>query len=67
MQRFKLKTEICFGENALDVLKTLKSKNAVVFTDAFLTQNGTADRIKGLLTSCENVYIYSKVKPDPPV
>lgn len=67
MQRFKLKTEICFGENSLDVLKTVKGKNAVVFTDAFLTKNGTADRIKGLLTSCENVSVYSEVKPDPPI
>ncbi len=67
MQRFKLKTDIYFGENALDVLKTLKAKNAVVFTDAFLTQNGTADRIKGLLTSCEKVHVYSEVKPDPPI
>ncbi len=67
MQRFKLKTDIYFGENALDVLKTLKAKSAVVFTDAFLAGNGTADRIKGLLTSCDNVCVYSKVKPDPPV
>lgn len=67
MQRFKLKTEIIFGDNALDVLKTLKADNAVVFTDAFLTSNGTADRIKGLLSSCENVSIYSEVRPDPPI
>lgn len=67
MQRFKLKTEIIFGENSLEVLKTLKAQNAVVFTDAFLTSNGTADRIKTLLTSCENVSIYSEVKPDPPI
>ncbi len=67
MQRFKLKTDIYFGDNALDVLKTVKAKTAVVFTDAFLVDNGTADRIKGLLSQCEKVLIYSKVKPDPPV
>ncbi len=67
MQRFKLKTDIYFGENSLDILKTLKAKSAVVFTDAFLEGNGTADRIKGLLTSCDSVCVYSKVKPDPPV
>ncbi len=67
MQRFKLKTDIYFGDNALDILKTVKAKTAVVFTDAFLVDNGTADRIKGLLSSCENVLIYSKVKTDPPI
>jgi len=67
MQRFKLKTEIIFGDNALDILKTVKEKTAVVFTDQFLVDNGTADRIKGLLSGCQNVLIYSKVKPDPPI
>ena len=67
MQRFKLKTDIIFGQNALDALKTVKAENAVVFTDKFLTQNGTADMIKDLLTSCGNVSVYSDVIPDPPV
>ena len=67
MQRFKLKTDIIFGQNALEALKTITGKNVVVFTDRFLTDNGTADRIKNLLTSCENVSVYSDVIPDPPV
>ena len=67
MQRFKLKTDIIFGQNALEALKTVKGKNVVVFTDKFLTENGTAHRIKALLTDCENVSIYSDVIPDPPV
>ncbi len=67
MQRFKLKTDIIFGQNALEALKTLKAKNAVVFTDKFLTENGTAHRISALMTGCENVTIYSDVVPDPPV
>lgn len=67
MQRFKLKTEICFGDGALEVLRTIKEKNAVVFTDKFMTDSGTADKIKGLLSGCENVHIYSNVQPDPPI
>lgn len=67
MQRFKLKTEICFGDGALEVLRTIKEKNAVVFTDKFMTDSGTADKIKDLLTGCGNVYVYSKVQPDPPI
>ena len=67
MQRFKLKTDIIFGQNALDVLKTLSARSCVVFTDAFLTANGTADRIASLLVGCEKVSVYSEVKPDPPI
>ncbi len=67
MQRFKLKTEIVFGQNALEALKNIKAKNAVVFTDKFLSENGTAHRVRGLMTSCENVSIYNGVIPDPPV
>ena len=67
MQRFKLKTDIIFGQNALEALKTLKAKNVVVFTDKFLAENGTAHRISALMTGCENVTIYSDVVPDPPV
>ena len=67
MQRFKLKTEIIFGQNALEALKTLFAKSCVVFTDGFLGGNGTADRIASMLTCCEKVSIYSEVKPDPPV
>ena len=67
MQRFKLKTEIIFGQNALEALRTLSAKSCVVFTDAFLAGNGTADRIAKLLTSCERVSVYSEVKPDPPI
>lgn len=67
MQRFKLKTEICFGDGALEVLRKIKEKNAVVFTDKFMEDSGTADDIKALLTGCDNVHIYSKVQPDPPI
>jgi len=67
MQRFKLKTDIIFGQNALEALKMLKAKNAVVFTDKFLAENGTAHRVSALMTGCENVTIYSDVIPDPPV
>ncbi len=67
MQRFKLKTEIVFGQHALEALKNIKAKNAVVFTDKFLSENGTAHRVRGLMTACENVTIYNGVIPDPPV
>ena len=67
MQRFKLKTDIIFGNDALLALKNIKSQSAVLFTDAFMVSSGTADKVASYMTSCEKVLVYSEVKPDPPV
>lgn len=67
MERFKLKTDIIFGEDALSVLKKIKTDNAVIFTDAFMVSSGTADRVASYMTECKNISVYSDVKPDPAV
>ena len=67
MRRFKLKTDIIFGKEALGVLRTIESKSAVLFTDAFMVSSGTADKVKAYMTACETVAVFSDVKPDPPV
>lgn len=35
MKRFKIKTEVCFSENAIDALSEIKNKRAVIITDFF--------------------------------
>lgn len=65
MQEFVLSTRICLGKDALDVLKTLGAARALLVTDAFFAQNGTAERICALC-GCET-QIFSKVQPDPPL
>ncbi len=67
MKRFKLKTDIIFGNDALGVLKTIVSDSAVLFTDAFMVSSGTADAVKAYMTACKNITVFSDVKPDPPV
>ncbi len=67
MKRFKLKTDIIFGNDALGVLKTIASDSAVLFTDAFMVSSGTADAVKAYMTACKNITVFSDVKPDPPV
>ena len=67
MKRFKLKTDIIFGNDALGVLKTIASDSAVLFTDAFMVSSGTADAAKAYMTACKNITVFSDVKPDPPV
>ncbi len=65
MQEFVLSTRLCFGENALDALKTLGAARVLLVTDQFFAQNGTAERICALC-GCET-QIFSKVQPDPPL
>lgn len=67
MKRFKLKTDIIFGNDALGVLKTIASDSAVLFTDAFMVSSGTADAVKAYMTACKKITVFSDVKPDPPV
>lgn len=67
MQKFKINTEVCFGDNALEALKDIHAKNAVIFTDAFLEKSGVSGKIASYMTSCENIKVYSEIKPDPPV
>lgn len=67
MQKFKISTEVYFGENSLAELGEIEAQNAVIFTDAFLCKSGTADKIAGYMKKCKNISIYSDIKPDPPV
>lgn len=67
MNTFKLPTNVCFDENALDVLLTYKGVNAVVFTDPFMVKSGVADRIAEKLSGCSSVQIFGDVRPDPPI
>lgn len=64
IKRFKIKTEVCFSENAIDVLTEIKGQNAVIITDSFMVESGTADRIAEKLDNCSSVSIFSKVVPD---
>lgn len=67
MKQFKIKTEVCFSENAIDMLKTFKDVNAVIITDAFMRDSGMADMVAKKLSNCKSVAIFSDVIPDPPM
>lgn len=67
MERFKLKTDIIFGNDALSALKNEKCESAVIFTDAFMVSSGTADKVAEYMTGCKKISVYSEVKPDPAV
>ncbi|MBR5309245.1 MAG: iron-containing alcohol dehydrogenase [Clostridia bacterium] len=67
MNTFEIKTKVYFGENSLSALSDLSYENAVIFTDAFMAKSGNADMIKGLMTGCKNISVFSETIPDPPV
>jgi 1-propanol dehydrogenase len=66
METFKVKTEIKFGESALDYLKTVKEQRVFIVTDPFMIQSNLINKVTQLLT--EGSYeIFSDIVPDPPI
>lgn len=66
MQEFVLGTRLCFGNGALEKLKTLGYQKVLLVTDSFFVQNQTAKRITELCCGAK-VGIFDKVQPDPPL
>ncbi len=67
MQKFYIKTQVCTGEDAMQVLGTFVGKNAVIFTDPFMVKSGVAERIAKQLVGAASVKIFGEIKPDPPI
>lgn len=65
MQTFALETQIIFGTNALESLKTLGAARVFLVTDRFFEENGTARRIAALCGG--ETQIFARVQPDPPL
>ncbi len=66
MKEFNIKTNVCFGENALARLEQIQNKKVIIICDDFMMKSGVTDKVKSHLTSCE-VSVFSKVVPDPPI
>lgn len=68
MKSFKIKTEIFFGDQALDRLKDLPYKKVLIITDPFVVQSGMIDLITTPLKEAGLEYdIFKDVVPDPPI
>ncbi len=65
MQTFQLKTKLCFGDDALQVLGTLKGNRFFIVTDPFFAKNGTAQQVAALCKG--ETEIFDRVQPDPPL
>ena len=67
MNKFKIKTEVRFGENAIDTLLMFKGLNAAVITDSFMNESGAVKMVVDKLSGCKKVDVFDKVIPDPPI
>lgn len=65
MQTFQLKTQLCFGNDALQALGTLGGKRFFIVTDPYFVKDGTARRVAALCKG--ETEIFHRVQPDPPL
>ena len=66
MKEFNIKTNVCFGENALARLERVQNKSVIIICDAFMLKSGVVDKVKSHLRNCQ-VSVFSQVVPDPPI
>lgn len=68
MKCFEIKTKICFGENALDVLKDIDENRVLIITDPFVVKSGMLDLITApLKAGGKNIEVFCDVVPDAPI
>ncbi|MBQ2897109.1 MAG: iron-containing alcohol dehydrogenase [Clostridia bacterium] len=67
MNKFKIKTEVKFSDNAIDALLDYKNVNAAIVTDEFMNKSGKVKMITDKLSGCNRVDVFDEVKPDPPI
>ncbi|GAA0117257.1 iron-containing alcohol dehydrogenase [Clostridium senegalense] len=69
MNRFTLPRDIYYGENSLEVLKTLEGKKAIVVTGgSSMRKNGFLDKIINFLEEAKiEVKLFEGVEPDPSI
>ncbi len=68
MKHFEVKTNIFFGEKALDRLSDIEYKNLLIITDPFVVSSGLIKQVSSRLDGTNKKYtLYDDVIPDPPV
>ena len=65
MNRFKIRTEVRFNENALDTLQEFRGCNAVIITDKFMVTSGMIDIITAKMEGYASIKVFDEVLPDP--
>ncbi len=66
MEQFDCNTRLFFGPGALEILGQVPGERALIVTDRFFFENGTAAQI-GSLLPCPQISYFCDVLPDPEV
>ena len=68
MNSFQIRTAIHFGPDALDWLRTLKSRHVFIVADPFVVKSGAISAVTGRLEGAGiPSTIFAEVVPDPPI
>lgn len=68
MKKFEIVTQIYFGEQALDRLKSLDAKRILIISDPFAVSSGLIAHLTRRLDQTNIEYeVYDDVVPDPPI
>lgn len=68
MKKVAFQTDIYYGKNALDYLKTVSAKRIFIVVDPFLKETEILEKIEGYLSEGDNVWrLFTDVVPDPPI
>ena len=65
MNRFKIRTEVRFNENALDTLQEFRGQKAVIITDKFMVTSGMINIITAKMDGYASIDVFDEVLPDP--
>lgn len=65
MNRFKIRTEVRFNQNALDTLKEFKGKSAIIITDKFMISSGMINKITDKMDGYKSIAVFDEITPDP--
>ncbi len=65
MNRFKIRTEVRFNQNALDTLYEFNGASAVIITDKFMVSSGLIEKITDKMGGYKKVSVFDEVIPDP--
>lgn len=68
MESFNIKTQIYFGDGALERLSQLNCKRAFIVTDPFMVKSGAINKITDEVSKGDIQYmVFSDIVPDPPI
>ena len=65
MNRFKIRTEVRFNQNALDTLYEFNGMSAVVITDKFMVSSGIINKITDKMQGYKSIAVFDEITPDP--